>query len=410
MGSSRFYKIGINIFAVIMLFSIVMIAITALADTSASARVTQSQIDKLRAEKKEYERQKREIQAKIDANEFERLTELAKKRVLDDRITLTGLEIENINETIDQFSILIREKEYEVVIAQNREEAQLQKYRSRVRDMEENGIISYLELLFDSTSFSDLLARIDFVNDIMRADESSYNNLQKARNDTIDAKEDLELTKLELDGEKAALEDKEAELLEQLDEAHALIRKIEADIEANQALHEQVEAEEDRVQKEINAAIEELKRQQELARRQAAQRSGSSSGGSGGGGWVSGTGQFMWPTSGTISSNYGLRNGRQHQGIDISAPHGTTIVAADSGTVVTSTYGAGYGNYIVIAHGNGSTTLYAHMSSLGVGVGTSVSKGQYIGTVGSTGNSTGPHLHFEVSINGSRVNPLSVLS
>jgi len=400
--------------ALVMIFSIVFIGITALTDTAASARVTQSHIDRLRQEKKDYERQKREIQEKINAIEFERLTEVAKKEVLDDRITLTGLEIENINETINQFSILIREKEYEVVIAQNREDAQYEKYRNRVRDMEENGIISYLEIIFDSTSFSDLLARIDFVSDIMRADENAYGNLQKARSDTVDAKEDLEETKAELDLEKLALLDKETELQEQLDEAHALILKMEEDIEAAEQRHAEIAAEEDRIQKEIAAAVAELQRQQELERqRRAAQNQGSSGGssggGGGGGGWASGTGQLMWPTSGSVSSNYGPRNGRNHQGVDISAPHGTSIVAADSGTVVTSTYAGGYGNYIVIAHGNGTTTLYAHMSSRAVGAGASVSKGQYIGSVGSTGNSTGPHLHFEVSVNGTRVNPLGML-
>ena len=188
---------------------------------------------------------------------------------------------------------------------------------------------------------------------------------------------------------------------------------MEEDIEAAEQRRAEIAAEEDRIQKEINAAVAELQRQQELERqRRAAQNkgsSGSSGGSGGGGGWASGTGQLMWPTSGSVSSHYGPRNGRTHQGVDISAPHGTSIVAADSGTVVTSTYAGGYGNYIVIAHGNGMTTLYAHMSSRAVGVGASVSKGQYIGSVGSTGNSTGPHLHFEVSVNGSRVNPLNML-
>jgi len=394
-----------------MLFSIVMIAIDALAGATASAVVTQEEIDKLREDKKEYERQKREIQSKINTIEFERMEEIAKKEVLDQRITLTGHEIDNINETINQFSILIREKEYEVVIAQNREDAQLLKYRNRVRDMEENGIISYLEIIFDSTSFSDMLARIDFVTDIMRADEKSYNDLQQARNETEAAKEDLEDTKAELDEEKAALEDKEAELLEQLDEAHALIIKMEATIDTQKALREQVIAEEARVQKEINAAVEELRRQQELAR-QAALRNAQAAAGEG---WVSGTGQLMWPAGGGVTSYFGVRRHpvfgdmRMHSGIDIAAAHGTNVVASDSGTVITSSYNSNYGNYIVISHGEGITTLYAHLSSRSVVVGASVTKGQVIGLVGSTGISTGPHLHFEVSLNGSRVNPMNYL-
>jgi len=391
-----------------------IIAISVLDVIPVSAYVTQGQIDRLREEKKEYERQKSEVQAKIDAYEFEHLTEMAKKEVLDERITLTSLEIANINEIIDQYMQLIREKEYEVFLAQNREEDQLQKFRSRVRDMEENGIISYLEILFDSTSFSDLLARIDFVTDIMRADENTYISLQNARKETEDAKADLEQTKAELDEEKIALEQKEMELQEQLEEAHELIRQLEDNIETQSQLREDIMAEEDRVQREINAAVEALRRQQEAERlrrlRERQAQSGSSGGSSGGGGeWVSGTGAFSWPTSGTVTSGYGPRSGGNHQGIDICAPHGSNVYASDSGTVVTSTYGGGYGNYIVISHGNGTTTLYAHLSSRWVGVGESVSKGQVIGLVGSTGRSTAPHVHFEVTMNGSRVDPMTQL-
>ena len=412
MNNKRFVRIVAVVLAIIMLFSIVMIAINALAGASASAAVTQSQIDKLREEKRDYERQKREITSKINTIEFERMTEIAKKGVLDDRITLTGLEIDNINEIINQYNILIREKEYEVVIAQNREELQLEKYRYRVRDMEENGIITYLEIVFDSTSFSDLLARLDFVGDIMRADENSYFDLQEARGETIAAKAALEDTKVELEEEKGYLEIKEAELFEQLAEAHELILKMEADIDSAYELRQQVIAEEERVQREINAAVEELRRQQEAARQAAARQSGQSSSG---GTWASGTGQFMWPASGGITSEFGIRKHpvfgdlRMHNGVDIAASHGTNVVAADSGTVITSTYNSNYGNYVVISHGDGLTTLYAHLSSRQVSSGASVTKGQVIGLVGSTGISTGPHLHFEVSLNGARVNPRNYL-
>jgi len=397
MTGKHFGKTVTAALAVILLFSILIITISVLDDTVASARVTQGHINRLRNEKREYERQKREIQEKIDAYEFERLAEMTKKQVLDERIMLTGLEIENTNEIIEQYIILIREKEYEVVLAQNRENTQLQKYRSRVRDMEENGVISYLEIVFDSTSFSDLLARIDFVGDIMRADETLYNNLQDARNETEAAKEDLELTKEEMEEEKVSLELKEAELQEQLEEAHELILKLEADIETEQELRADVAAEEERVQKAINAAVAELQRQQERDRQRRA------------GGSATGTGRFMWPVGGTITSRFGMRNGRMHSGVDIAAGHGTTVVAADSGTVITSTYSSSYGNYIVISHGGGVTTLYAHLSSRSVSAGSTVSKGQAIGRVGSTGVSTGPHLHFEMSIGGSKVNPLNRL-
>jgi len=414
MNNKRFVRVVAIILAFIMLLSVAMIAISALADARASARVTQAQIDDLRGKKRELERERREIQSRINTIEFERLTEIGKKDLLDERIVLTGLEIDNINSIIDNFNILIREKEYEVFLAQGREEEQLQKYRNRVRDMEENGIISYLEIIFDSTSFSDMLARIDFVADIMRADENAYNDLIDARNETEAAKESLEEAKDEMDEERLNLEEKEAELQEQLDEAHALIKKMEATLETEQLLRDQVVADEARVQREINAAVQELARQQEAARRAREQQRAASSG-SGSGNHVTGTGDLMWPVSGPITSHFGVRRHpvygdmRQHNGIDIGANHGTSVAAADSGTVITSAHNSTYGNYIVVSHGNGVATLYAHLSSRSVSAGAAVSKGQQIGLVGSTGISTGPHLHFEVSVNGVRINPLNRL-
>jgi len=436
MVTKRSFNIGATILVIALLISVSMAVIIAIDDTVASARVTQTQINRLRAEKKEYERRKQDIQAKIDEIEFVHMEVLSQKDILDQRVELTSFEINNLNETIDHYLLLISEKEYEIYLAQGREADQLQRYRSRVRYMEENGILTYLEIIFDSTSFSDFLARVDIVRDILSADQRLYDNLQIARQVTEDAKDTLEEMKDELDEEKEQLEFKEAELISQLEEAHELIRKLEADIENESQLRDQIIEEEERVQAEINRAVVRLRAQQEAERirRQSMQNriqtgsvggsgssssgggagSGSSGGsgtsGSGGGGSsVVGSGQLMWPVSGSIWSEYGPRSGRLHGGIDIGATRGTNVVAADSGTVVTSTSHRSYGNYVVVSHGNGITTLYAHLSSRSVSVGDSVSKGQVVGHVGSTGNATGSHLHFEVSVNGSRVDPRTKL-
>ena len=393
------------ILALVMLLSIGWMLLDAV---TASARVTQAEIDKLREQKREYEKRKQEIQSRINTIEFERMTEVAKKTVLDERISLTEMEIENITDIIEQYVFLIVEKEIEVSEAVEREEAQYKLYKSRVRDMEENGVISYLEIIFDSTSFSDLLARIDFVGDIMRADELTYNNLIKARLETEAAEAALRQTKLEMEEEKESLHMKREELGEQLDEANALIEEIEANLESETALYQEVAAEEAKVQREINAKSEELRKQQEADRQASI-------------GKVTGTGDLMWPvpSSGYISSGYGVRLHpvyrvmRQHYGIDIGAAHGASVIASDSGRVIISSYNSSYGNYIVVNHGNVNgvtmTTLYAHLSSRRVSEGADVVKGQIIGLVGSTGTSTGPHLHFEVTVNGSRVNPQSRL-
>jgi murein DD-endopeptidase MepM/ murein hydrolase activator NlpD len=328
------------------------------------------------------------------------MSQVAQKEVLDDRIILTGLEIDNITQVIELYEQLIIEKELEVVAAQNRERDQLDIYRSRVRSMEENGIISYLEILFDSTSFADLLARWDFIGDIMRADEQLFYNLIEAREETEAARAALNTARAESEAERELLVLREFELEEQLNQANALIEEIMQTLETEQALYDQITEEAERVQADINRRVEEQRREEE--RRRTAR--------------VQGTGSLMWPATGRVTSPFGVRRHpvfgvqRMHAGIDIGAQHGTNVVAADTGTVITSAFNSSYGHFIVINHGNGMTTLYAHLSARLVNVGATVGRGQLIGRVGSTGISTGPHLHFEVSVNGSRVNPLLHLS
>jgi len=397
MKSRRTARIIAIVLAAIMAFSILWAVIDAL---TASAYVTQEEIDKLREEKREYERRKQEIQSYINTIEFERRTEVAKKSVLDDRIMLTGMEIDNITRTIEYYVLLIAEKEAEVLIAATKEDKQLHKYMTRVRDMEESGIITYLEIVFDSTSFADLLARLDFISDMMRADESLYNEYSILREVTLVAKADLELTKDEMELEIILLQLKNLELNEQLEEANAIIAQLEADVETERLLYAEESAESEKIQREINEKEEELRRQEAAAAAAAATR-------------VRGTGQLLWPvpSNGYISSGFGARlhpvfgEFRQHFGVDIGADHGANVLASDSGVILTSTYSSSYGNYIVISHGNGMTTLYAHLSSRWVSVGDSVTKGQIIGLIGSTGVSTGPHLHFEVSVDGVKVDP-----
>ena len=402
MNSKKSARIIAIILALIMAVSIIIGAVSAL---TAGAVATQAEIDRLKSEKKEFERKKQEVQSRINTIEYDKMTAVAKKSVLDERIIITGMEIENITETIDYYGVLIVEKEAEVVHAKAREDAQLLLYKRRVRDMEENGVISYLEIVFDSTSFSDLLARLDFVTDIMQADEKAYNDFIKACLDTIEATEVLKRTKLEMEDEKVLLQEKQLELESELDQANLLIAQIEANLESERALYDELRAEADAIQRDINAKEEERRREAEKIRLQKMNA-------------VLGTGDLMWPVPGyrEITSEFGVRLHpifrvyRQHTGIDIGAPHGAKVVAADTGTVIISDYNSSYGNYIVISHGasiNGKnvTTLYAHLSSRGVREGAVVVKGDTIGRIGSTGVSTGPHLHFEVSIAGSRVNP-----
>ena len=222
-----------------------------------------------------------------------------------------------------------------------------------------------------------------------------------------DAKQELEDARTEQEEKKAELEEEKAALEQKIADAAALIADLQSDIEAYKKAYDEFEAAEKAVQAQIDQQVAELKRQEEQQQQQDPSYDPGAANGA--------TGSMMWPCPSChyVTSPFGWRyhpiyhENRYHSGVDIGASYGATIVAADGGTVITAGSVSGYGNCVVINHGNGLTTLYGHMSSIAVSVGQRVSKGQTIGYVGSTGNSNGPHLHWEVAVNGQRVNPLN---
>jgi murein DD-endopeptidase MepM/ murein hydrolase activator NlpD len=385
------------ILAALMLASVMYVIV---GQDSAGA-VSQSEIDNLKNKKEQIDRKRTEIRAQINSYEYEQKSLLAKKQVLDTQMDLTEEEIDNITEQIQLYTELIAVKEVEVEEAQKREDEQLRLFKERLRIMEEGGSISYLAVVFQASSFSDLLARLDFIEQISKYDEYLYEQLKAAKQATIEAKEALEVAKAQQEEQKVQLEAKRVELEQQVEEASRLIKAVDQNIAEAKALYEQESKAAQDIQSDINKKVAELKRQQE--------QSGKA---------VVGTGKLVWPTPSCyiVTSQFGRRfhpiykEYRMHYGIDIGAKYGAAIVASDDGTVITSTYSSSYGHYIVISHGNGMTTLYAHLSSRLVKAGDKVTQGKTIGKCGSTGASTGPHLHYEVSVNGSRVNPLQYFS
>ena len=213
-----------------------------------------------------------------------------------------------------------------------------------------------------------------------------------------------------LDAAKALateLETKQVELQQKVSEANALLASLESDINAYKSVYDQYEQQQQNVQSQIDKQVEDLRRQEEANKKNDPSYDAGKDNGA--------TGSMMWPCPSchTITSEFGWRyhpiyhTQKYHSGVDIGASYGASIVAADGGTVITAGAVSGYGNCVVINHGNGITTLYGHISSIAVSSGQKVSKGQTIGYVGSTGNSTGPHLHWEVTVNGVRQNPLN---
>ncbi|NLV87336.1 MAG: peptidoglycan DD-metalloendopeptidase family protein [Clostridiales bacterium] len=394
----KFVSIVCVILVLVLIGSLVLSAI------GGALAVSQSEIDSLKNKQTAIGQQQDALKGKIGGLEDEMATAVEKKTLLDEQNELARQEIELINEQIDLYDKLIEQKAKELEEAKAAEAEQKETLRIRMRAMEENGDISYYAILFNATGFSDLLARLDFISGIMNYDKNLETAYIAAREHVEEVKADYEATQVQQEKTRVELEAKKALLETQIDEAQAVIKQLDEDVERLRAEFDANEAAQRALSSQINDMVAALEKQQQ---EQIAAGNG--------GNIVLGSGSMKWPLTGYYpsSNTYGMRlhpifnEMRFHAGTDIGAPTGTPILAADSGTIATAAYGSGYGNYVVISHGSGVSTLYAHMSSMAVSAGASVSKGQVIGYVGSTGWSTGPHLHFEVRVNGSTTDPMS---
>ena len=295
---------------------------------------------------------------------------------------------------ISTYEELILQSEEELALAEAEEAAQYELFCQRVRAMEEQGTVDYWSVLFRATSFSDLLGRLDIINEIMEYDQRVMDDLKKLQEEVATKKAGLEAQKSDAEEAKATLLTQKSDLDRQREEANELVKQLQADTAEAKAEMAAVAAEEE-------AILAEALRLSKLYAQQ--NQDPATQGG------------YIWPVdSRYITSTVGGRaspggvGSTNHKGTDIGRVGYTSpIYASKSGTVIVSQYTKSYGNYVVITHGDGNTTLYAHMSSRKVSVGQRVKQGDVIGITGSTGNSTGPHLHFEITEGGVRINPLS---
>ena len=371
--------------------------------------VTQSQIDELKEQRNVIRAQRQEKQAIVEALEAEKADVVAQKQAMDERNMYTLQQIQLNNQEIELYDEMIAEKAAELEEAQRLENEQLERYRARVRAMEENGGYNILAIISKSDSFSDMLTAMDDVGEIMESDRQLEDAYIAARENTESVKADYEDTRAELEELKAQLKAEQEELEKDIEEAIQIILDLENDLENRQAEYDAIMAAEDAA----NATIDKLVAELEAQRAAEAAAAAAAAGGSGGGGSANASGSFLWPVASYVyvSSRFGLRvhpitgKTKSHTGIDIASNQGTAVYASDGGSVTLAGWNGGYGNCIMIDHGNGYVTLYGHLSSISVSVGQTVSQGATIGAVGSTGNSTGPHLHFEVLKNGTRIDP-----
>ena len=369
------------------------------ADLSPAAAVTWADVNDLKDEAGDLADQRKELESQLDALADDKSEALKRKDLLDQQITNLSSQIRNVEAQISTYETLITQTEAELAEAQEKEEAQYELFCSRVRDMEKRGTVSYWSVLFRATSFTDLLGRLDIINEIMDADQAVIDELKALQEEIETKKTELETSKKESEAAKADLVTKKNDLDVQRTKANQLVQEIESNESEYQSTLDAIEAEEESIQKKIV----------QLSQQLAAQNGSSSSAALGG---------YIWPVSSRrITSPFGNRNtgiagaSTNHKGVDIGGVYYTSRVhAAKAGTVIISTYSSSYGNYVVVSHGSGNTTLYAHMSSRSVSVGDYVNQGDVLGITGSTGISSGPHLHFEITENGTRVNPLNYLT
>jgi murein DD-endopeptidase MepM/ murein hydrolase activator NlpD len=385
----------------------------------AARAVTQKEINALQNNADKLADKKEALQGKLDDLADDRSAAEQKKKLLDEQIDTLSAQISNSEQQIAQYGSLISQTQAELEDAQQKEQAQYELFCQRVRAMEERGSISYWSVLFKASSFTDLLSRLDFINEIMDSDQAVITQLQTLQEQIKTKKASLESSKSAEEKVRSGLAGKKSEL----DTQRAAANKLVAQIDANQNEYEStlkaLDAEEEAIQARIVRLSKQLAAQIEAERKraeEAARQNGTSTNTSGS--TVSSSG-YIWPVSShRITSGFGYRSASAtngvgstyHKGIDIGGVgYTTTVRAAKSGQVIVSQYSSSYGNYVVIAHGSGNTTLYGHMSSRSVSAGQYVNQGDAIGVTGSTGHSTGPHLHFEITVNGSRVNPANYL-
>ncbi|MEQ2400488.1 murein hydrolase activator EnvC family protein [Peptoniphilus hominis (ex Hitch et al. 2025)] len=331
---------------------------------------------------------------------------------LDAKIQVTSAKISTLESEIVRLNKDIAENQEKLEEAQVNLSENTDALRMRLREMYKRGNVNYLEVILNSRDIEELLRNNEIISSIARADRELIEFIQEQIDTIEETEERLQIDKAKVSASKAAVENERQSYQAAVDAKNNYMKVLESNLDLYKAEFEKAQANWDSLDAEIvrlQKQISEQKKAEEAAARRATRVHSNITVSSGPRNGQS----YTWPLPGhySISSPFGYRMhpilgySKFHSGVDIPAPSGTPIVAAKSGTVIMSQLMSGYGNVVMVDHGD-TVTVYAHCSALNVGVGESVKAGDVIAFVGSTGLSTGAHLHFEVRVNGSPVNPL----
>ena len=401
--------------------------------TAASSSEIKSQINSLKDEQTAVREQIEELEREQDSN-WESIEEMvAQKDNIDRQIALLYAQIENLNSQIRVQTELIAANQEELDEAEAKLAELTEKNQERIQAMEEEGEVSFWSVLFKAKSFTELIDQLNMIEEIQQADQRRMSELSEAAVAVMEArvylaeeKAGLEESRSELLQTQTELDEKRTEadrILAELNADHRALEQLEADYEAEEAeLSAQIAAAEVEYTKALKAEEERRRKEEEERKKQEAANknpgnSGGNTGDSGnsGGSFVSGESWGRPCSWRKLTSPYGYRTHpitgqwKFHNGVDLANSMGTPIYAARSGIVTVATHGKTYGEYVTINHGDGYSSLYAHMTHYVVSKGQHVTKGQLIGYMGTSGRSNGPHLHFSIFYNGSSVNPMNYI-
>ena len=425
----RLVSVLAGVMAAVLLLTLLMSILPTFAGAASSGEI-RKQIIALQQERKEVQNQIADVKKQYKENENEIADLIAQKNVVDQEIQLLNTQIININEQISAYNLLIADKQDELDTAEDRLEALNQENKERIRTMEEEGEVSYWEVLFKANSFSDLLDRLNMVEEIAASDKRRLQELSDAANKVEEAQAELETEKGELETTKKDLDDTQAEMNEKSKESEALLQELLQKADDLEALEEECKEQENAFLKQI-AAMEvqfNAAKQREWEAWKAtsvpattagggSNGSGGNSGGNSGGSSGGSSGGWLVPCSYTsITSPFGNRNSptsgasSYHQGVDLDTGTGDPVYASRAGVVTVAGWGNAAGNYVQINHQDGFSSIYMHLKSSCVSAGQIVSAGQLIGLTGATGITTGDHLHFGISYNGVYVNPCNYVA
>ncbi len=433
-NKKRWVSILAGALAAIMLLTLLI----GLIPTNASAAKLTSdkleglkgQISDLKGQRNEIKEEMKDLRKQINANMSEMEKLIAEKNAIDQEIGLINEQIANINEQITIYGMLIADKQEELDEAKARLEQLREQNKERIRAMEEEGSLSYWSVLFKASSFSDLLDRLNMIEEIAEADQRRLKEMDLAAQEVEEAQLALESEKAELETTKTELDALQEELAVKRQAADEVLIELHKQGEAFEELMKEAEANDEALQKEIAAAEkaynkeyerlqeEERKRQEEERRKQEeANKNNQNNGNTSSTNAAPSAAYWMVPcTYVYLSSPFGYRvhpiHGTYgfHSGVDLASPGGTPIKATRSGTVTKATYDSASGYYVTVNHGDGFSSSYLHMTHYIVKPGDKVSQGQVIGYVGSTGWSTGNHLHFSIYFNGVAQNPAAYMN